>query len=55
MVDNSDVEPGDLLNVLTRDAADEIRQHEKEILGVVGHWDDARASINGSAGSRYAP
>ena len=35
MVDDSDVELRDLLNALTRDAADEIRQHEKEIHGVV--------------------
>ena len=35
MVDNSNVELRDLLIVLTRDAADEIRQHEKKIIGVV--------------------
>ena len=34
MVETSDVESRELLNVLTRDAADEIRQHEQEILGV---------------------
>ena len=32
MIDNSDVELKDLLNVITRDAADEIGQHEKMIL-----------------------
>ena len=34
-VDDSDVELRELLNVLTRDAADEIKQHEKDILGFV--------------------
>ena len=34
LVGNSNVELRGLLNVFTRDAADEIRQHEQDLLGV---------------------